>query len=81
MNDLFTMFPLDLIEQYALKNGWTIHRIERTISASKTNRRKQEEWIVYNYEAPHGRQTSPFKIHMHPKIYTKIKISNDLRNF
>lgn len=30
MNDLLTMFPLDLIEQYALKKGWTIHRIDRT---------------------------------------------------
>lgn len=46
---MLTMFPLDMIEAYAVKNGWIIHRIERTISASKTNRRKQEEWIVCNY--------------------------------
>ena len=47
---MLTMFPYDPIEQYAEKNGWIIHRIERTISASKTSRRKQEEWIVCNYK-------------------------------
>ncbi len=46
---MLTMFPLPLIENYAIKNGWIIHRVERTISASKTTRRKQEEWIVCNY--------------------------------
>ena len=43
------MFPDDNIERYATEHGWHIHRIERTISASKTSRRKQEEWMVYNY--------------------------------
>lgn len=57
---MLTMFPLDLIEQYAIKNDWIIHRIERTISASKTNRRKQEEWMVCNYTSPHGKQISLF---------------------
>lgn len=47
---MLTMFPYGPIERYAEKNGWTIHRIERTISASKTSRRKQEEWMVCNYE-------------------------------
>ena len=47
---MLTMFPHDLIEAYAQRNGWTIHRIERFISASKTSRRKQEEWMVCNYE-------------------------------
>lgn len=47
---MLTMFPYDPIEQYAERNGWIIHRIERTISASKTSRRKQEEWIVCNYQ-------------------------------
>lgn len=51
---MLTMFPLEIIEQYAIKNQWTIHRIERTISASKTNRRKQDEWIVCNYEMSKG---------------------------
>jgi len=49
---MLTMFPFDRISYYAEVNGWTIHRVERTISASKTSRRKQEEWIVYNYPAP-----------------------------
>lgn len=57
---MLTMFPLDLIELYAEKNGWIIHRIERTISASKTSRRKQEEWMVCNYTPPHGQQASLF---------------------
>lgn len=46
---MLTMFPLPIIERYADKNRWVIHRVERTISASKTSRRKQEEWIVCNY--------------------------------
>ena len=46
---MLTMFPLQMIEDYAIKNNWIIHRIERTISASKISRRKQEEWIVCNY--------------------------------
>lgn len=57
---ILTMFPLPMIEKYANKNGWQIHRIERTISASKTNRRKQEEWMVCNYDTPYGKQTSLF---------------------
>ena len=47
---MLTMFPLQKIEEYANKNGRIIHRVERTISASKTSRRKQEEWMVCNYE-------------------------------
>lgn len=46
---MLTMFPNDQILEYSNKHGWTIHRIERTISASRTTRRKQEEWIVCNY--------------------------------
>ncbi|WP_299087789.1 DNA adenine methylase [uncultured Bacteroides sp.] len=57
---MLTMFPFSMIEEYALRNGWTIHRIERTISASKANRRKQEEWMVCNYDNVHGKQTSLF---------------------
>ena len=57
---MLTMFPLDLIERYAIKNHWIIHRIERTISASKTNRRKQEEWMVCNYSNVAGKQTYLF---------------------
>ena len=46
---MLTMFPDENIERYAKEHGWHIHRIERTISASKTSRRKQEEWMVCNY--------------------------------
>lgn len=46
---MLTMFPFDMIDRFAQKNRWEIHRIERTISASKKSRRKQEEWIVVNY--------------------------------
>ena len=49
---MLTMFPMDMIEEYSQRNGWIIHRIERTISASKVSRRKQEEWMVCNYEPP-----------------------------
>ena len=47
---MLTMFPDPNIERYATEHGWHIHRIERTISASKTSRRKQEEWMVCNYQ-------------------------------
>lgn len=57
---MLTMFPLPMIEDYANRNEWVIHRIERTISASKTNRRKQEEWMVCNYDNLHGKQISLF---------------------
>ncbi|MEG2191620.1 MAG: DNA adenine methylase [Bacteroidales bacterium] len=46
---MLTMFPHTLIVNYAEKYGWTIHKVERTITASKTYRRKQEEWIIVNY--------------------------------
>ena len=55
---MLTMFPFDMIGRYADRNGWSIHRIERTISASKTGRRKQQEWMVCNYET--NGQTSLF---------------------
>lgn len=57
---MLTMFPLPMIEKYANTNGWIIHRIERIISASKTSRRKQEEWMVCNYDNVYGKQTSLF---------------------
>ena len=46
---MLTMFPNDHIQDYVNKYHWTIHRIERTISASRTSRRKQEEGIICNY--------------------------------
>ena len=47
---MLTMFPNDTIQSYADKNNWIIHKIIRTISAAKDSRRKQEEWMVCNYE-------------------------------
>jgi hypothetical protein len=49
---MLTMFPNAMIERYASECGWTIHRVERTISAARQAhaRRKQEEWIVVNYQ-------------------------------
>lgn len=47
---MLTMFPHNLIAEYAERNGWVTHRIERFISASKSSRRMQEEWMVCNYD-------------------------------
>lgn len=46
---MLTMFPHNKILEYVDRFGWQIHKTERTISASKTKRRKQEEWMVTNY--------------------------------
>lgn len=54
---MLTMFPNDTIQRYAEKNGWLIHKITRTISASKENRRKQEEWMICNYEEENKQKT------------------------
>ncbi len=47
---MLTMFPHPSIKEYADRFGWKIHTIERTISASKSSRRRQEEWITVNYD-------------------------------
>lgn len=47
---MLTMFPNDAIASYAEQYNWIIYRIERFISASKTSRRIQEEWLVCNYD-------------------------------
>lgn len=49
---MLTMYPNDLIRQYAESQNWTIHRIDRTVTAANTKRRKQEEWMVVNYTLP-----------------------------
>lgn len=49
---MLTGFPDDEILRYVQTEGWLIHPVERTISASRTRRRKQEEWMVVNYELP-----------------------------
>lgn len=46
---MLTMFPNDTILEFANRNDWPIVTVERTISASKSSRRRQEEWIVMNY--------------------------------
>ncbi|MFV0266980.1 MAG: DNA adenine methylase [Draconibacterium sp.] len=46
---MLTMFPHPLLDEFVRKNTWVVHQVERTISASKTNRRKQVELMVCNY--------------------------------
>ena len=46
---MLTMFPHPAIEKYAAERSWHIHRLDRTITASKVSRRRQEEWITTNY--------------------------------
>lgn len=58
---MLTMYPFDVIEEYALKNKWVIHRVERTISASKVSRKKHEEWMVCNYKSVGSKQGMLFE--------------------
>ena len=46
---MLTMFPHPILTEYIEKYEWKVIEVERTISASKTNRRKQVEIIVMNY--------------------------------
>jgi len=47
---MLTMYPSELIKDFALRSGWTIHEVERQVSACKSQyRRRQTEWIVCNY--------------------------------
>jgi DNA adenine methylase len=46
---MLTMFPHDLLREYISRHGWHTHKIERSITASKDSRRRQEEWMVTNY--------------------------------
>lgn len=46
---MLTMFPHAILSEYVLGCGWRMIEVERTISASKVNRRKQTEVIVMNY--------------------------------
>lgn len=46
---MLTMFPHEMLDKFVKRNGWKVHEVERTISASKTRRRKQVELIVRNY--------------------------------
>ena len=46
---MLTMYPHEEIDCYASKHSWRIVEIERTITASRTTRKKKKEWIVMNY--------------------------------
>lgn len=46
---MLTMYPDDRIREYADRFGWTIRPVQRTVTASNTKRRKQEEWMITNY--------------------------------
>lgn len=47
---MLTMYPHAVIEEYATKYGWVIHKVDRQVSACKVEaRRRQEEWMVCNY--------------------------------
>lgn len=48
---MLTMYPDEIISQYVSANGWHINKIERCVTAANTKRRKQEEWMILNYEA------------------------------
>lgn len=47
---MLTMYPDKLLNEYIKKHNWKVKKIERTISVSTTNRRKQLELIVMNYK-------------------------------
>lgn len=46
---ILTMFPHDCLSKAIKLHCWNVIEIERTISASKSKRRKQKELIVMNY--------------------------------
>jgi DNA adenine methylase len=46
---MLTMFPHPVLSQFIEKQGWHVVEVERTISVSTTNRRRQVELIVMNY--------------------------------
>lgn len=46
---ILTMFPHEVLSEYVKTHGWKVKEVERTISASKVNRRKQVELIVCNF--------------------------------
>lgn len=46
---ILTMFPHECLAESIKLHSWNVKEVERTISASKSNRRKQKELIVMNY--------------------------------
>lgn len=51
---MLTMYSNELIRQSADANQWTIHSVERIVSAAKNRNRRQEEWMVCNYSMEKG---------------------------
>lgn len=47
---MLTMYPHEDIDHYSARHSWKIVEVERTISSSRTNRKKKSEWIVMNYQ-------------------------------
>ena len=47
---MLTMYPNETIQQYVDRRKWTIHKVDRQVSACKAeSRRRQEEWMICNY--------------------------------
>jgi DNA adenine methylase len=46
---MLTMFPHEVLSEYIKMQKWRVLEVERTISASKVNRRKQVELIISNF--------------------------------
>ena len=46
---MLTMFPHEMLQEFIDRNDWRVVEVNRTISASRTRRRKQSELIVMNY--------------------------------
>jgi DNA adenine methylase len=46
---MLTMYPHELLDKFIFSNNWKVVTVERTISVSRTTRRKQSEIIVMNY--------------------------------
>jgi DNA adenine methylase len=46
---MLTMYPNETIKQYVDNNDWKIHEIERVVTASRSTRRPQKEWMIVNY--------------------------------
>jgi len=46
---MLTMYPLELIKQFADRHGWTIKEINRKVSVSTKSQKDVSEWLVMNY--------------------------------
>ncbi len=46
---MLTMFPHPYLQEFIITHKWNVKEVERTISASRTSRRRQKELIIMNY--------------------------------